>query len=174
MRQSRTKKQQKFKKRLENTLKQQDLQQQLEFIIQLQQEMDIPWERCAAALMYLVQPNLFQVTSRPADSHTKERDIDIPVISPALPKAVRYRLEVGQKHGVSREEIEQLLVQESGVDIKSITRVDIKQHCTIVELPDGMPADIFQILSEAEIRQQKLRLKRLKSQRRYRRYRRSF
>jgi ATP-dependent RNA helicase DeaD len=172
MQQSRTKKQQKFKKRLENTLKRQDLQQQQEFLIQLQQEMEVPLERCAAALMYLAQPNLFQVPNRQNDSPAKQQAIEIPAISPALPKAVRYRLEVGQKHGVTREEIEQLLVQESGVDIKRITRVDIKQHYTLVELPDGMPADIFQLLSEAKIRQQKLRIKRLKPQRRYRRYRR--
>ncbi len=173
MQQSRTKKQQKFKKRLENTLKRQDLQQQQAFLVQLQQELDVPLERCAAALMYLAQPNLFQVANRQIDDRSaKPQDVDIPVLSPALPKAVRYRLEVGQKHGVKREEIEQLLVQESGVDIKRITRIDIKQHYTIVELPDGMPADIFQLLSEAEIRQQKLRLKRLKPQRRFRRYRR--
>ncbi len=173
MQQSLTKKQQKFKKRLETILKREDLTQHHDFLVQLLQDMDIPLEQCAAALMYLAQPNLFQLPNRAGETGARKRqDIEIPSVSPALPKAVRYRIEVGQKHGVSREEIEQLLVQESGVDIKRITRVDIKQHYTIVELPDGMPADIFQLLSEAEIRQQKLRLKRMKPQRRYRRFRR--
>jgi len=172
MQQARSKKQQKFRKRLENILKREDLKQQHEFLDQLQQEMDISLQQCAAALMYLAQPNLFQASNRPGDGKEKKRQIEIPAVAPALPKSVRYRIEVGQKHEVSREEIEQLLVQESGVDIKRITRVDIKQHYTIIELPDGMPADIFQLLSESEIRSQKLCLKRLKPQRRYRRYRR--
>ena len=172
MQQSRNKKQQKFKKRLENVLKREDLERHQAFLAELQQEMDVSLEQCAAALMYLAQPNLFSASNRATEVNAKKHQVDIPLVSPAQPKAVRYRLEVGQKHGVTREEIEQLLVQESGVDIRRITRVDIKQHYTLVELPDGMPADIFQILSEAELNGQKLQLKRLKPQRRYRRYRR--
>ncbi len=162
------KKQQRLKKRLENVLKNKDLQQQKLFLAQLKEQLNVSQEDCAAALLYLASPGLFQ--SSECSKNTQHENI--PVIRPALPKSVRYRLHVGSQHGVSVDEIKQVLVQESGVDIKRITRVDIKSDYTVVELPDGMPADIFQLLSETEIRQQKLKLKRLKPQRRYRRYKR--
>jgi len=166
------KKQQKLKKRLENVLKNKDLQQQKLFLAQLEKQLNVSKEDCAAALLYLVSPGLFQ--SSECSKSTQHKNINKPpVIRPAIPKSVRYRLHVGSQHGVSADEIKQVLVQESGVDIKRITRVDIKSDYTVVELPDGMPADIFQLLSETEIRQQKLKLKRLKPQRRYRRYRRN-
>ncbi len=165
------KKQQKLKKRLENVLKDKDLQQQKLFLAELEKQLNVSREDCAAALLYLVSPGLFQNLDG-SKSMQHKKTSKPPVIRPALPKSVRYRLHVGALHGVSEDEIKQVLVQESGVDIKRITRVDIKSDYTVVELPDGMPADIFQILSETEIRQQKLNLKRLRPQRRYRRYKR--
>ncbi len=165
------KKQQRLKKRLENVLKNKDLQQQKLFLAQLEEQLNVSQEDCAAALLYLVSPRLFQ-SSECSQSTQHKNIIKPPSIRPALPKSVRYRLHIGSRHGVSVDEIKQVLVQESGVDIKRITQVDIKSDYTVVELPDGMPADIFQLLSETEIRQQKLKLKRLKPQRRYRRYKR--
>ncbi|MGD0958891.1 MAG: DbpA RNA binding domain-containing protein [Methylomonas sp.] len=85
----------------------------------------------------------------------------------ALPKYrfVRYRLDIGHEHNVRQEQIESVLIQESGVEKKRIGRIDIRHNYTLVELPDGMPTDIFQILSEATIADRKLAIKRVKSKR---------
>lgn len=78
-----------------------------------------------------------------------------------MPKMVRYRLAVGHKHGVSKEVIKDVLVDESGVERKMIRLIDVRNEFTIVELPEGMPEDIFQHLKTIEIRRQKLDIKRL-------------
>jgi ATP-dependent RNA helicase DeaD len=59
-----------------------------------------------------------------------------------------------------------VLVEESGVDRKRIGKIDIRHNYTLVELPDGMPADIFQLLSDASIADRRLAIKRVKPNRR--------
>jgi len=76
---------------------------------------------------------------------------------------VRYRLEVGRKHQVTLEALVKLLVDESGVEKTNINNVSIHGLYTILELPDGMPPDIFAHLKSVEINQQKLHIKRLKA-----------
>ena len=76
---------------------------------------------------------------------------------------VRYRLEVGIKHGITLEKLKKTLVEESGVDKNNINNVDIKNFYTLMELPDEMPQDIFQHLKSVEINQQKLDIKRIKN-----------
>jgi ATP-dependent RNA helicase DeaD len=75
---------------------------------------------------------------------------------------IRYRIEVGQKHNVNVDEIKDIFIEEAGVDRKTIGEVDIRYHYTIIELPEGMPADIYQLLTTVCIHEQKLNIKRLK------------
>ena len=113
---------------------------------------------CAAALLYLRQPY-----TPPAKNQVKAD------LEPALKAAyrfVRYRLDIGSQHQVAKEQIQAVLIEESGVDIKRIGRIDIRHDHTLVELPDGMPADIFQLLAEASIGDRKLAIKRIKTKRR--------
>lgn len=79
---------------------------------------------------------------------------------------VRYRLAVGECHQVNCEQIQALLIEESGVDKNRIGRIDIRADYSLVDLPDGMPADIFQLLTEATLNQQPLAIKRVKGNRR--------
>lgn len=111
---------------------------------------------CAAALLYMRQSPITNSTKPIA-----------PILKPVKTKyrLVRYRLNIGSEHQIQQEQIEQVLVQESGVDKKRIGKIDIRHNYTLVELPEGMPADIFQILSEATIGDQKLAIKRIKSNR---------
>jgi len=162
-------KEQKFKKRLKNILDNENLDQQRDLIRDIVADFDWNLEDCAAALVYLSQPNLYQKVKKLEQVSASSDDFEIPFIA-TRNRSVRYRLNVGNKHQVKQEEIKNVLIDESGVDRKRIGRVDIRYHYTIVELPDGMPADIFQLLTEVEIRQQKLSIKRLKSQRKFRHY----
>ncbi len=117
---------------------------------------------CAAALLLLTETRLPKPdkTVLPApDSQNKIRRNHN--------RLVRYRLDVGSQHQISREQIQALLIAESGVDKKRIGRIDIRHNHTLVELPDGMPADIFQILFETTLADRKLAIKRIKSNRRF-------
>lgn len=78
-------------------------------------------------------------------------------------KMVRYRMEVGRKHGVTTEDLCKILIAESGVDKNNINNIDIQSICTYIELPDEMPQDIFLHLKSLRINEQKLDIKRIKN-----------
>ncbi|MDT8406350.1 MAG: DbpA RNA binding domain-containing protein [Methylococcales bacterium] len=91
---------------------------------------------------------------------------------PQTPKLRRYRLEVGQVHGVTRGQIEQMLVEEAGVDRRWLSFIDIRDSWTLVDLPEGMPGDIFAHLQTVELNGQALAIHRhQKTQSRQRRSR---
>ncbi|MEQ1637393.1 MAG: DbpA RNA binding domain-containing protein [Methylococcales bacterium] len=91
--------------------------------------------------------------------------LKIPEIQPEKYKMVRYRIEIGHNHQVSIEEIKNLLIDESGVDRSKIGNLDIRSNYTLIDLPPGMPPDIFQLLQTAELKQQPLQIKRVNSAR---------
>jgi hypothetical protein len=111
---------------------------------------------CAAALAYLFTQT--QVLSASKTLEQTVADIILPNI-----KMVRYRLEVGSKHHCTLDSLIKVLVEESGVDKNNIQNVNIQGDYTIIELPEGMPADIFVHLKTVEIGQKPLEIKRLKS-----------
>jgi len=133
-----------------------------DFIKGLSDELQISTLDCAAALSLLNHStlasteldNTFKADKKPAIAITKQ-------------KVVRYRLDIGRKHLASIEEIRAVLIEVSGVDKNRIGRLDIRNYYSLVDLPDGMPADIFQLLSEMEINQRKLNIKRVKYQPRF-------
>lgn len=149
----------KFKRRLQRIVKEADLTMQLDLIQRISTELGIDFATCAAAVVALYQPNLYP--------QLKPAPLIAPLQAPGLSvtaeyKMVRYRLAVGNQHQVSRDDIQGVLVAESGVDKKCIGRIDIRDTHTLVELPDGMPSDIFQLLTEASIGPHRLHIKRVK------------
>ncbi len=154
-----SRKEDKFKRRLQRIVAEEDLAMQRDLIQRAAAELDIDLLTCAAALVYLSQPNLYPVRKQ-------QPKLLLPLPHSRNPhasyKMVRYRLAVGSQHQVSREDIQAVLIEESGVDRKRIGRIDIRDTHTLVELPDGMPADIFQVLTEAAIGPHRLNIKRVK------------
>jgi ATP-dependent RNA helicase DeaD len=163
-----SKKEQKFKSRVEKILASQDLTLQRQLVERISQQLGIEAIDCAAALVLLSQTNLYQPLKEPLAK--KQSDHPKVIINPApvslhsapLLKMVRYRIDVGQKHNTSLDEIKNVFIEEAGVDRKMIGDVDIRYHYTLIELPEGMPADIYQLLTTVNIQQQKLNIKRLK------------
>ncbi len=155
-----SRKEDKFKKRLQRIVKEEDLAAHRELVERTAAELNVDLLTCAAALVYLSQPNLY-----PGVKQSPKLTAIEPVRNP-LPaahyKMVRYRLAIGTQHQASRDAIQAVLIEESGVDIKRIGRIDIRDSYTLVELPDGMPADIFQLLTDAQIGEHKLNIKRVK------------
>jgi len=125
----------------------------------------------AAALSFLNQTNA-RLNSRenPAfiDADVKKSKTNTEQTAVLFnPRLVRYRLEIGHKHQVTIEQIKAVLVEVSGVDRNSIGKLEIRRHYTLVDLPDGMSSDIFQLLAETEIYKQRLNIKRVKHKQRY-------
>jgi ATP-dependent RNA helicase DeaD len=63
----------------------------------------------------------------------------------------RYRVEVGHKHGVKPGNIVGAIANEAGLDGEHIGRIDIEDDYSLVDLPVGMPKDIFHDLKKARV-----------------------
>jgi ATP-dependent RNA helicase DeaD len=69
-----------------------------------------------------------------------------------------YRIEVGHQHGVSPREIVGAIANESGLEGRYIGRIDIHDDHSLVDLPKGMPNEVFQHLKRVYVRGQALRI----------------
>ncbi|KAF3977237.1 MAG: hypothetical protein HFP77_08035 [Methylococcales symbiont of Iophon sp. n. MRB-2018] len=148
-----------LKNSLEVLLAKQDLKQHQAFILSLSEQLGVSVLESAAALLYhhKIAPTFYANDWQ----RGKKNNLELALV-PSKVKLVRYRLAVGQKHQVLAEEIKNILVDIAGVEKNQIGKLDIRNHYTLVDLPYGMPADIFQLLSETEINNKKLNIKRTK------------
>ena len=71
-----------------------------------------------------------------------------------------FRIEVGLAHGVQPGNIVGAIANEAGLDSKNIGRVDIRDDHSLVDLPEGMPAEIFKHLKKVWVSGQQLRITR--------------
>lgn len=152
----------KLKKRLQATLARENLRAHKQIAMQLGAELGIDPADCAAALLFISQPHLFRNT---VDPETPAPPLP-PVFKAPAYRNVRYRLDVGKNHRIDQEQLLAVLIEESGVDRKRVARIDMRDSYTLVDLPDGMPADIFQLLSEVTVQGHPLNIKRIKPNRR--------
>ncbi|MBN8713707.1 MAG: DEAD/DEAH box helicase [Xanthomonadales bacterium] len=70
-----------------------------------------------------------------------------------------YRIEVGHDHGVKPGNIIGAIANESGLDSRYIGRLSIRGQYSLIDLPEGMPADIFEHLKKVWVMQQQLRIR---------------
>ena len=59
---------------------------------------------------------------------------------------VRYRIEVGKSHEVLPKNIVGAIANEAGLDSQYIGRISCHENHSTVDLPDGMPKDVFKHL----------------------------
>ena len=71
-----------------------------------------------------------------------------------------FRIEVGHDHGVKPGNIVGAIANEAGLDAKHIGRVDIRGDHSFVDLPEGMPSDVFKLLKKVWVSGQQLRITR--------------
>jgi ATP-dependent RNA helicase DeaD len=69
-----------------------------------------------------------------------------------------YRIEVGHQHGATPREIVGAIANESGLEGRYIGRIDIREDHSLVDLPEGMPREIFNHLKRVYVRGQALRI----------------
>jgi ATP-dependent RNA helicase DeaD len=94
---------------------------------------------------------------RPARSATeratparKERKSDIGM--------ERYRIEVGQVHGVKPANIVGAIANEAGLDAKYIGHIEIHDDHSVLDLPEGMPKELLHHLKTVWVAGQQLRI----------------
>ncbi len=73
----------------------------------------------------------------------------------------RYRIEVGQEHGVKPANIVGAIANEAEIDAQYIGRIDIFEDHSTVDLPEGMPKEILRHLQSVWVSGQRLKARRL-------------
>ena len=69
-----------------------------------------------------------------------------------------YRIEVGHDHGVKPGNIVGAIANEAGIDSKHMGRIQISDDYSTIDLPEGMPKDIFADLKSVRVAGQKLNI----------------
>ncbi|MFT7663224.1 MAG: ATP-dependent RNA helicase DeaD, partial [Planctomycetota bacterium] len=83
---------------------------------------------------------------------------DIPALEPGME---RFRVEVGRNHGVMPGPLVGAIAGETGLEGRLIGRIELYEDFTTVDLPEGMPGEVFKILSRVRVCGQALRISRL-------------
>jgi len=97
---------------------------------------------------------------------------DMPIERPRPPRAKReprpreegfetFRIEVGHADGVQPGNIVGAIANEAGLDSQYIGRVEIRDDHSLVDLPQGMPHEIFRHLKKVWVRGKQLRITRV-------------
>jgi ATP-dependent RNA helicase DeaD len=69
-----------------------------------------------------------------------------------------YRIEVGHAHGVKPANIVGAIANEAGLEARYIGRIEIFDDHSVLDLPDGMPKEVFEQLKSVTVAGQALRI----------------
>jgi len=76
---------------------------------------------------------------------------------------VHYRIEVGRDDGVTPREIVGAIANEAGLEGRYIGRIEIRDDHSVVDLPEGMPKDVFRHLQGVFVCGKALRIRPLRA-----------
>ncbi len=152
-----------FKQGISDTLAAGELDFMQSLVEQYQQEHDVPALEIAAALArisigdqsLLLKPD----KEKPPRPEAKPRQRK-PQGRPAKGME-RFRIEVGHRHKVKPGNIVGAIANEAGLDAEHIGHIDIHTDFSLVDLPRGMPKEVFQDLSKTRVCGQRLDITRL-------------
>ena len=170
-----------FKQHMTETIESQDLAFFEQLITSYQEEHNADPVEVAAALAFLVQKNrplkpVSHVSERKQPRERSDRDSrpnkrereDRPERAPRAPRervehkpeeGMRtYRVEVGAEHNVEPKHLVGAIANEAGLESQLIGRISIMDDHSFVDLPDGMPKDIFQHLRKVWVNQRQLQI----------------
>ncbi|MET0103059.1 MAG: DEAD/DEAH box helicase [Sedimenticola sp.] len=165
-----------FKDQITDTLATEELGFFYQLMEQYQQEHNISALEIAAALAKLVQGDQpMLLSSKPVKAsraerserrqdESREKRRERPQRKPENPPEEgmeRFRIEVGHNHEVKPGNIVGAIANEAGLDSQYIGHIRIFDDHSLVDLPEGMPKDIFQDLKKTWVCGQKLNISRL-------------
>jgi len=87
-----------------------------------------------------------QGDSKPRESKRRASKVDPSIVMQ------KYRLEVGREHQVTPGDIVGAIANEADIDSAYIGGINIQDDYSTVELPDGMPKEIFNHLKKVRVR----------------------
>ena len=165
-----------FKQSISDTLAAGELDFMQSLLEQYQQEHDVPALEIAAALarMSIGDRQLLLPPEKNKPAHRKvktgagpgprkergEPRQRKPQTRP--PRGMeRYRIEVGHQHDVKPGNIVGAIANEAGLDAQHIGHIDIHTEFSLVDLPIGMPKEVFQALRKARVCGQRINISRL-------------
>ena len=151
-----------FKQSITDTIAAGELDFVQNILSQYEQEHDTPAIEVAAALakMFLGNKSLLLVEKeQSAKKNTKSRNTEDKGGSSRPPRRsksketpagmAKYRIEVGHDQEVQPGNIVGAIANEAGLDASDIGQIDIQDDHSFVDLPDGMPRDVFRDLKKA-------------------------
>ena len=94
---------------------------------------------------------------RPERSHAAGREPRSPARA-AAGHMETFRIEVGSAHGIKPGNIVGAIANEAGIDGVHIGRVDIRDDHSFVDLPEGMPKQVFKALQNVRVAGRELKI----------------
>ena len=174
-----------FKGKISETLDTHDLDLFRSLVEDYQHEYGVPVIEVAAALVAMAQgkqPLFMKEKERPrreeprdAGPHARrERKEKADIQRPAKDERdvpapgkdmVRYRIEVGHEHQVKPGNIVGAIANEAEIDAEHIGRIEIYDDHSTVDMPEGMPKEIFTHLKGVWVSGQRLKISKADSKR---------
>jgi ATP-dependent RNA helicase DeaD len=171
-----------FKRKIIQTIDTEDLSAFTDLVAATAKEQDVSISQVAAALAKMHQGNtpflLKETADKPAVKKTAEKTakktqkkakariasnqkqtparLNPNTIAPTENGMERYRIEVGHKHGLKPGDVVGAISNESGLESSFIGAINIDYDYSLVDLPFGMPKNIFNMLKKTWIRSQKM------------------
>ena len=171
-----------FKQKIVETIDKEDLGFFREIIDQLRTEHAVSTGEAAAALAYLAQKDrplrgaargLESDRKKPAGASGSADAARRPNAEGGRPAAadrprrrteegmVCYRMEIGRNQGIRYKDIVGAIANESGIDAEFIGRIELRDDHSFVDLPKGMPREIYKHLQQVRVRNHDMRLRRI-------------
>ncbi len=171
-----------LKQQITETAANTDLQLFKELVIDQVKTSELSMETVAAALIHIGQKGRpFLLKERPTKTKEprergKDRDFDRPhnrkgeksfndskkqhrKLGPPEPGMTRYRIEVGRNDGVAPRNIVGAVANEAGIESEFIGPIKIYPHFSTVDLPEGMPKDIYRTLQRTWVSGKQLQIR---------------
>ncbi|HET8765637.1 MAG TPA: DEAD/DEAH box helicase [Rhodanobacter sp.] len=169
----------KFKQRISDTLAKGELDLFQQLVEQYEAEHNVPASEIAAALARIAQgdrplllapPPKREPAPREHPTHERTEHRERPERAPREfnPRPMRphateagkttYRIAVGHEHGVKPGNIIGAIANEAGLDSQYIGRLSIRGTYSLVDLPEGMPKEIFEHLKKVWVARQQLHI----------------
>lgn len=165
-----------FKQRITDTLAADDLGFYSQILEQYRQEHNVPSLEIAAALAKLVESNEPLLAEKKPDRAKKTRSVfeerrkpkgaSRRDKTPSEPEEgmERFRIEIGAADGIKPSNIVGAIANEAGIDSDYIGRIEIYENFSTVDLPEGMPRQIFRLLKKIWFAGKQLNISRIEDE----------
>jgi ATP-dependent RNA helicase DeaD len=160
----------KFKQRVTETIGKGEATPLRAVVEQLEAETGLPLIDIAAALASMSQGTtpllLAGKSERPGPASFTDAGADAsparkPRAKAATSQMETFRIEVGSVHGIKPGNIVGAIANEAGIEGVHIGRVDIREDHSFVDLPEGMPKQIFKELQKVRVVGRELQISRV-------------